>query len=137
MSREEPGVSRDWPSLANLAAKVDGLQYMSSQWGSTLSMLLLAKMLAAPGWLLGHVTALQAAMRTRCLALLAAAEEHLGGVATWSVPQAGMFLWLTLAADYEPGPLLEGRTWQTRSGSRKQLYPSDHKGVLVSFAMGS
>ena len=32
----------------------------------------------------------------RCEAFLAAAERHLGGLARWSTPDAGMFVWLEL-----------------------------------------
>ena len=78
-------------------------------------MSILAKMLERPGWLLSHVTSLQQAMRSRCAALLAAAEKHLAGVATWRPPHAGMFLWVELNAEREPAALLQVmlRTRQT------------------------
>ena len=90
----------------SFVAKLDGLQYCSSQWGCSLSMSVLAKLLATPGWLEGHATKLQQAMRDRCLALLAAAEQHLTGLATWRAPQAGMFLWVELANERAPAALL-------------------------------
>jgi len=103
-----PGFRLAWISASkSFIEKVDGVQYFSSQWGCTLSMTLLAKMLQVPGWLLTHVTALQSTMRARCKGLLAAADVHLKGVARWSVPQAGMFLWVELRSEYELGPLLE------------------------------
>ena len=47
-------------------------------------------------------------MRSRCHALLRAAESHLHGVATWAVPQAGMFLWVELlSTEYDPQLLYE------------------------------
>ena len=45
-------------------------------------------------------------MRDRCLALLAAAELHLTGLATWRAPQAGMFLWVELVNERAPAALL-------------------------------
>ena len=44
-----------------------------------------------------HLQRLQASYATRCVALCAAAEKHLGpSRASWLVPAAGMFLWLRL-----------------------------------------
>jgi len=34
----------------------------------------------------------------------------------------------------EPGPLLQGRTHEKRNGQRRQVFPSDHRGVVFSFA---
>ena len=103
-----PGFRLAWVSGSTaLIKKVDGVQYFSSQWGSTLSMTILAQMLATPGWLLKHVTNQQETMRKRCHALLAAAEQHLAGAATWTSPQAGMFLWVELDAARETAGLLE------------------------------
>ena len=45
-------------------------------------------------------------MRDRCLALLAAAEQHLTGLATWRAPQAGMFLSVELVNERAPAALL-------------------------------
>ena len=103
-----PGFRLAWVSASKaFVAKVDGLQYCSSQWGCTLSMAVLAKLLHTPGWLLAHVTSLQQAMRDRCAALLAAADSHLADLATWRPPQAGMFLWVELRAGREPAALLQ------------------------------
>merc|ERR1740130_1644669 len=67
-----PGFRMAWVSASkSFVAKLDGLQYCSSQWGCSLSMSVLAKLLATPGWLERHATKLQQAMRHRCLALLA------------------------------------------------------------------
>lgn len=43
-----------------------------------------------------HVTRMQAAYAHRADVIVAAAEEHLSGVATWQTPHAGMFLWVAL-----------------------------------------
>ena len=102
-----PGFRLAWISgPKGFIAKVDGLQYCSSQWGCSISMAILAKLLHTPGWLLTHVTELQQAMRERCAALLLAADTHLSDLATWQPPQAGMFLWVELKAAREPAALL-------------------------------
>ncbi|MDC0525885.1 aminotransferase class I/II-fold pyridoxal phosphate-dependent enzyme [bacterium] len=75
---------------------------------STLAMRVLSNMLATSGFLEAHVIALQTAMRTRCLAMVAAAETHLSGLAKWSVPNAGMFFWLELSREYDMARLAEG-----------------------------
>lgn len=103
-----PGFRLAWITApAPFVAKVDGVQYFSSQWACTLSMTIVSKLVRTPGWLLAHVTALQTSMRERCHALLAAAERHLSGAATWNTPQAGMFLWVELPSECEPRPLLD------------------------------
>lgn len=47
-------------------------------------------------WLAPHLEALNNGNRQRCEALLAALDAHLGDVATWTEPQGGLFVWLTL-----------------------------------------
>lgn len=102
-----PGFRLGWVSAPTaFLRKLDGVQYFSSQWGSTFSMMVVAKILHAEGWFLAHITRLQSAMRERCLALLAAAAHHLDGVARWTAPQAGMFLWAELEAAREPSQLV-------------------------------
>merc|ERR1712150_165385 len=43
-----------------------------------------------------HLRKLQGSLRARCDALVAAADKHLGDVAAWKRPKAGMFLWIKL-----------------------------------------
>ncbi len=45
-------------------------------------------------------------LRARRDAMLEALDEHLGGVATWSRPQGGYFLWLELPEGVDAGDLL-------------------------------
>jgi len=61
---------------------------------------MVAEMLQAWGeeGLEGHVRNMQLEYGRRAGVVLAAAEKHLVGVASWRAPQAGMFLWLTLGA---------------------------------------
>lgn len=49
------------------------------------------------GYLEAHVQALNAANLTRRNAMLAALERELGSLATWTVPEGGLFLWVTLS----------------------------------------
>ncbi|MDX1991826.1 MAG: PLP-dependent aminotransferase family protein [bacterium] len=48
------------------------------------------------GLLDDHLTRLNAALRERCAAMLNALETHFGGWATWTKPEGGLFIWLTL-----------------------------------------
>lgn len=51
---------------------------------------------ARRGYLEAHVRRLNAANRERRDAMLAALERELGDMAAWSVPDGGLFLWVTL-----------------------------------------
>ena len=80
-----------------------------SQWGFSISMCVLAKLLNIPGWLERHVLSIQASMRARAVALMAALDAHLDGLATWRAPVAGMFLWLRISAgECALGDLVDG-----------------------------
>eukprot|EP00966_Prymnesium_polylepis_P130011 3006555-Prymnesium_polylepis.1 len=93
-----PGFRIGWVSgAAHYVQTYSALCFISSQWGCSLSIMLLSQMLAAPGWFEAQVRALQQTLRARCLALVSASDEHLGGLVTYRVPPAGMFLWCTLA----------------------------------------
>ncbi|KAL3896909.1 MAG: hypothetical protein SGPRY_013167, partial [Prymnesium sp.] len=100
-----PGFRIGWLSAAlPYARHFDALSFISSQWGCSLSMMLLSQMLAVDGWFESHVRALQLALRSRCLALIRQVEKHLKGLVTYNIPPAGMFLWCTLKA---PAPHTE------------------------------
>ena len=45
----------------------------------------------------------------------------------------GMRLTNFCLAGKEQGPLLEGRTFTGKNGKTNKLYPSDHKGLAVTF----
>jgi DNA-binding transcriptional MocR family regulator len=53
-----------------------------------------------------QIDRLRAAYRERRDAMLAALSTHMTGLATWTCPQGGMFLLLTLATRMETAPLL-------------------------------
>jgi 2-aminoadipate transaminase len=48
------------------------------------------------GLLEPHLEALNAAHGSRCSAMLSALEEHMADVATWTHPEGGLFIWVTL-----------------------------------------
>jgi 2-aminoadipate transaminase len=58
------------------------------------------------GYLESHLEALNAANRVRRDSMLAALDRELGGLADWTEPQGGLFLWLTLADGVDTGALL-------------------------------
>jgi 2-aminoadipate transaminase len=48
------------------------------------------------GLLPDHLSRLNAANRERCDAMLKALAQHMGDKATWTRPEGGLFVWLTL-----------------------------------------
>ncbi len=48
------------------------------------------------GLLEPHLKAMNAAHGTRCSAMLSALEEHMADVATWTHPEGGLFIWVSL-----------------------------------------
>jgi DNA-binding transcriptional MocR family regulator len=53
-----------------------------------------------------HLAALNAANRQRRDAMLAALKRELGGLAEWTVPEGGLFLWVTLPPEVDTAALL-------------------------------
>ena len=60
----------------------------------------------ASGMLEGHVNAIRARYRAQRDAMAAALEQHMEGLARWSVPLGGMFFWLELAPGLDAMALL-------------------------------
>ena len=60
----------------------------------------------ASGMLEGHVNAIRARYRAQRDAMAAALEQHMEGLARWSVPRGGMFFWLELAPGLDAMALL-------------------------------
>ena len=59
------------------------------------------------GYLEPHLARLNAANRERQAALLAALDGRLGGVARWTAPQGGLFVWLTLPEGVDTWAMFE------------------------------
>lgn len=59
------------------------------------------------GWNV-HVTGVQALYRERRDHFIACAEKHLSGLAEWTVPEAGMFVWIRLLGIADSKALIEG-----------------------------
>jgi len=55
----------------------------------------------------GHLAALRTTHGARCDAMLEALGEHLSGVARWSRPEGGMFVWVELPADLDATELFQ------------------------------
>ena len=98
-------------------------------------------MLHTEGWFLAHVTRLQTAMRERCLAMLAAARLHLNEVgASWTVPQAGMFLWVELGVEQAPSQLIAemrriGVAVQPGENCAVAPPPAGHKHIRLTYVI--
>ncbi|KAL1526871.1 hypothetical protein AB1Y20_015562 [Prymnesium parvum] len=91
-----PGFRIGWVSGAPAFVRLyDAHAFISSQWGCSLSMMLLSQLLAQEGWFEARVRELQRTLRARCRALVRAAREHLGERVSFRTPPAGMFLWCT------------------------------------------
>ena len=84
------------------------------------------------GHLEPHLARLTAANRSRCKALTAALETYLGDIATWTRPEGGLFVWVTLPPDvdtwesFEPALKLKvayipGAAFDVAGGSRNTL----------------
>ena len=54
-----------------------------------------------------HISAMQREYAQRAAVIQAAAEEHLSGLAEWTRPAAGMFLWLRLLTVADADEILE------------------------------
>ncbi|HLF00897.1 MAG TPA: PLP-dependent aminotransferase family protein [Anaerolineales bacterium] len=59
----------------------------------------------ARGWLEPHLARLNAVNLARRDVMLAALERELGGLADWTVPQGGLFIWVTLHGDADTAAL--------------------------------
>ncbi len=59
------------------------------------------------GCLEPHLAALNAANRERQSIMRAALDKHLGGLARWTVPQGGLFVWVTLPAGVDAWAIFE------------------------------
>mmetsp|Transcript_21260 Transcript_21260/g.71518 ORF Transcript_21260/g.71518 Transcript_21260/m.71518 type:complete len:299 (-) Transcript_21260:134-1030(-) len=95
-----PGFRLGW--LTGPAALVDAFNSASSTSshnGSPFAMVALHAILEHWGeaGLHAHVARVRGEYRRRMRVMAAAADEHLGGLAKWSVPKAGMFLFLDLS----------------------------------------
>jgi 2-aminoadipate transaminase len=53
------------------------------------------------GLLPDHLTAISGAHGARCSAMLEALDQHLSGLARWSRPQGGVFVWVSLPEELD------------------------------------
>jgi len=59
------------------------------------------------GYLEPHLASLNATNRDRQAVMLAALEQHLGDVAHWTVPEGGLFVWVTLPEGVDTWAMFE------------------------------
>lgn len=101
-----PGLRLGWMIVPEpLLSKVTVLRESFDLETSTLIQRSVAEFLQR-GELAPHLTSLNAANRERRDALLAALNMHLSGIATWTVPQGGLFVWVTLPPSVDTWELL-------------------------------
>jgi 2-aminoadipate transaminase len=55
----------------------------------------------------GHLAVLRTTHGKRCAAMLEALDEHLAGIARWSRPEGGMFVWVELPAELDTTELFQ------------------------------
>ena len=82
-----------------------------------------------------HLVRLNLVLRSRRDAMLAALAEHLGDVATWSVPEGGLYTWLTMPENVDlaeaAGPAeKEGVTYDLGTGFAAGDDPGGNKARL-------
>lgn len=68
---------------------------------------LVASEFLAGGHLPSHLDSLRTLYRTRKHAMQSQLQEHLAGIARWTDPEGGFFLWLTLDGDVDTNRLFE------------------------------
>ncbi len=91
-----PGVRCGWiVAPASVVADLARLREANDLETSTLMQRSIHEFLQR-GWLAPHLEALNAANHTRCDVLLSALATHLGDIATWTKPNGGLFVWVTL-----------------------------------------
>jgi 2-aminoadipate transaminase len=75
---------------------------------SSFTQQLVAELLETPGWLASHLDGLRSLYSTRAAALATSLDHHVGGrIGPFlTVPDGGMFLWATIAADGVDGASL-------------------------------
>ncbi|MGD2251581.1 MAG: PLP-dependent aminotransferase family protein [Anaerolineales bacterium] len=82
------------------AAKIVTLRESLDLESSTLIQRMVEEFLSR-GFLEPHLERLNDTHRERAEALLEALEKHLGSLATWTLPEGGLFVWVTLGQDID------------------------------------
>ena len=91
-----PALRLGWMDVPEaLAAKIADMRESFDLESSALTQRAVHEFLAR-GYLPPHLEQLNAANQARAQALLAALEAHFSGVATWTQPEGGLFIWLEL-----------------------------------------
>ena len=75
----------------------------------TLNQMLITTYLAEHDWL-GQINTYRQLYAERCAAMLAALKEYMPDGASWTEPEGGFFVWVTLPGHVDTYPLLHGRS---------------------------
>jgi 2-aminoadipate transaminase len=89
---------------AELIPRITTLRESFDLESSTLIQRAVAEYLAR-GLLPDHLTAISGAHGARCSAMLEALDQHLSGLARWSRPQGGVFVWASLPEEMDTAEL--------------------------------
>jgi 2-aminoadipate transaminase len=93
-----PGLRMGWMIVPDdLLPRVTALRESLDLETSTLTQRAVAEFVAR-GSLEPHLERLNASNRARCSAMIDALDKHFGGWATWTQPEGGLFVWVTLPA---------------------------------------
>lgn len=92
-----PGLRVGWVHMPDwLLDPLVRLKQSADLHTSSLAQQVVHSLVADEGWLDTHIGGVRALYRHRASVLVRAIERHLGSAAVCSVPQGGMFVWLTL-----------------------------------------
>jgi len=104
-----PGFRLGWITAApHVVRAYNGLAYCGSQNGSSLSMVVLGRLLETWGdqGFAQQITRAQSLLRRRSRALVAAVRAECGDLVDFAEPKAGLFLWVTLKDHMADGTAL-------------------------------
>jgi 2-aminoadipate transaminase len=91
-----PALRLGWMIVPDeLLAKITVIRESLDLESSTLTQRTVAEFLQR-GYLVPHLDQMNRLNQERCAALLAALDTHLGDIASWTLPDGGLFTWVTL-----------------------------------------
>ncbi len=92
-----PGIRLGWVSAPGpVLEKLNLGKQATDLCSSAFTQIFVATLFEEPGAWLRYVDVVRETYRVRRDAMLEALDEHLGAVASWTVPQGGLFVWATL-----------------------------------------
>jgi GntR family transcriptional regulator of abcA and norABC len=93
-----PGLRVGWiVAPSSIVGRLAEIQRATDYGAATPSQMMLTQLLESGAYDL-RLSALREALETRCAAALGSLDRHLSGLATWTRPRGGYFVWLTFDA---------------------------------------